>query len=76
MSTIEIHEEAACQCVLLNFALATWLWAGVLLSAYRALEQRLCVRACLPLPHLNDIKVLCKLSPWHRFGFPSPSSTV
>lgn len=33
-----------------------------------------CVCVCLLSQHLNDIKALCKLSPWQLFRIPSPLS--
>ena len=32
----------------------------------------MCVCVCLLSQHLNDIKALCKLSPWQLFRIPSP----
>lgn len=33
-----------------------------------------CVLVCVCVFALNDIKALCKLSPWQLFRFPSPLS--
>lgn len=48
------------------------------LSAYVEVSLQVCactcVCVCLLSRHLNDIKALCKLSPWQLFRIPSPLS--
>lgn len=47
-------------------------WACCLLK-WRCLLT-MCMCCVLPSQHLNDIKALCKLSPWQLFRIPSPLS--
>ncbi len=68
---------AATSASVLNACLYVCMIRGCMLSSYAEVSSEcvcVCVSVCLLSQHLNDIKALCKLSPWQLFRIPSPLS--